>query len=378
MDIYQSSYSYIDSKEIKASAARTFEVKANGKFSLKNSKDLIIFNHIGQSGGVQLNDVICRDSKESGYKFLIPDFHSYNNEELYKDGKYFISGHFLNGVDDFIKSIPNNYFTVLRDPVSQIISVLTSKDDFYSSSSESVWVGVEKKLEFWEREVGHINLQSFEIAINNQDKKFKFTPETEAIPTHFYKNYVGIDPLILLNKAREKIADKYLMVGITELYEETLFLLYARLGYKRISLWRPGIFSFWRPRRFEIPIFIEEKIKKLTEADHALYLESRQILEKDFFSANFGNEFAHYKLLSRNHELRLYSEYSERIELGRVLSTVNKDIARFKEEISHVIEFRDSIDALIDQGLQLSLLMKNVKKLIRLVEKIILGRLGAP
>jgi hypothetical protein len=378
MDIYQSTYSYIDSKEIKASSARTFEVKANGQLRLENSKDLIIFNHIAQSGGVQLNDVFCRDSKESGYKFLIPDFDTYHNADFYKDGKYFISGHFLNGVDEFIKTIPSIYFTVLRDPVSQIISFLTSKDDFCTSSAEAVWDRVEKKLEFWEHEVGHINLQSFEIAVNYQDKRFKSKPETETIPIHFYKNYIGLDQVMLLNKARENIAEKYLMVGITELYEETLFLLYARLGCKRISLWRPGVFSFWRPRRFEIPIFIEEKIKKLTEADHALYIESRKILEKDFFSANFGNEFAHYKLLSRNHELRLFSEYSERIELGRVLSTINKDKARFKEEISHVIEFRDSIDALIDQGLQLSVLIKNAKKFIRLVEKIILGRIGAP
>jgi hypothetical protein len=378
MDIYQSTYSYLDSKEIKASIARAFEVKANGQLIGKNSKDLIIFNHIGQSGGVQLNDVLCRDSEECGHKFLIPHFDSYRNEELYKDGKYFISGHFLNGVDEYIKTIPNNYFTVLRDPVSQIISFLTTKDDFYTSSTESVWDRVEKRLDFWEREVGHINLQSFEIAVNYQDKRFKFTPKSESIPIHFYKNYLGLDQVMLLNKARTNIAEKYLMVGITELYEETLFLLYARLGYKKISLWRPGIFSFWRPRRHEIPLFIEEKIKRLTEADHALYLESRKILEKDFFSANFGNDFAHYKLLSRNHELRLFSEYSERIELGRVLSIINKDKARIKEEISHVIEFRDSIDALIDQGLQLSVLIRNAKKFIRLVEKILLGRIGVP
>lgn len=366
MDIYQSTYSYLDENAIQSSISKSFDVKKVS--SIKNANDLIIFNHIGQSGGVQINDVVSRDSRTQGLNFLIPHFASYQNESLYENGRYFISGHFLNGVDEYLKSKKSTYFTILREPVSQIISFLTSKDDFYGQPMSVVWKSVLQKLDFWEKEVGHINLQTFEIATKYQEKRFKFTPENEETPIHFYKNYLQTSPEDLLCKAREKIANKYLMVGITELYEETLFLLYARMGLTKLSLWRPGIFSFWRPRRFEIPTFIVDRIKHLAMSDCALYSEYRSILEKDFFAADFGNEFTEYKLLSRNHEIKLYSEYSERIELGLTLSEINKDVARFQDEIAHVIEFRNAINRLIDGGLKSTWLIKLIKKLIILLE----------
>lgn len=241
MDIYQTTYNYCTAKNIKESQKRLFEILPNGSIGKCSESNLVVFNHIAFTGGVQLNDLILRSSGYTGLLFEIPDFNFYKNRDNYSGPKKFISAHFLNGIDSIIH-MNCDYFTMLRDPVSHILSVLTTKDDYFANSSNRIWDAVYSKLDFWEKEVGHINLQTFEIATDYVDKKFKSIPGTDETPIHFFKNYISTNPDSLLKIADEKIKEKYLMVGITELYEESIFLLFSRLHIKKTKLWRPGFF----------------------------------------------------------------------------------------------------------------------------------------
>jgi hypothetical protein len=368
MDIYQSVYNYCTAEGIKKNLDIIFDVSPRGPIGKFSEENLVIFNHIAFTGGVQLNDLFIRSSRFSGIDFKIPSFDSYVKDNEYTHRKTLLSAHFLNGIDILIGK-RCDYFTLLRDPVSHILSVLTTKSDYLTGSSNEIWRNIAKNLDFWEKEVGHINLQAFEIATDYSDKKHKSIPGSDDVPIHFYKNYISTNANQLLNIANEKIRDKYLMVGITELYEETIFLFFARLGIKKAVLWRPGFFSYWRPARFEVPIFVQEKIKSLTTADHSLYYEHRNKLENDFFESEFNSEFTKYKIFSRDHLLKLHMEFSERIELGRTLSAINNNPARKIEELTHVIEFKNSLEDLITSELPNSRINKIIRSISRRIEQ---------
>ena len=99
----------------------------------------------------------------------------------------------------------------------------------------------------------------------------------------------------LYQLARSELSDHYDLIGITELFEETIFLICALAGFSDINMW-------WRvlaaPKHIEsesLPTRVLKAMRELLAVDFALYEEHRSKLIQEALDADFGATLARYK-----------------------------------------------------------------------------------
>src|SRR6185436_1289065 len=99
----------------------------------------------------------------------------------------------------------------------------------------------------------------------------------------------------LLAAARTELARAYALVGVTELFEEAIFLMCRLVGYRSIGMW-------WRvlaaPRAIEVAR-LDARTQALLErdlaVDLALYEEVRTAFRTRVAAASLGPEFERYR-----------------------------------------------------------------------------------
>ena len=176
-----------------------------------------------------------------------------------------------------------------------------------------------------------MNIQSYEYATYWNDKPAKeivTVAEQQSL-----QNLVGTSPSELLRKAQKNIDRQFFFIGITELFEESIFLLFDMIGIKETLLWRPGLYSYWRLNKEEMPIKIFKKLSLLIEADLDLYHENRLRLEETLKTTEFGEQLTRYKRDARNPYKRLYGELSERLNIAAL--TFGLESEAVTNELAH-------------------------------------------
>jgi hypothetical protein len=127
----------------------------------------------------------------------------------------------------------------------------------------------------------------------------------------------------LLAAARAELARAYALVGVTELFEETIFLMCRLAGYGSIGMW-------WRvlaaPRAIEVER-IDARTRALLERDLApdvaLYEEARAAFRARVAAASFGPELGRYRAAAQCvHELSVEAKAVECLRWRQVLAAI--------------------------------------------------------
>ncbi|WP_026674169.1 sulfotransferase family 2 domain-containing protein [Alkalihalobacterium bogoriense] len=170
--------------------------------------DIIIHLHMPKTGGTTLKNII-KKNVPSHLNFDIYEDHHERAEKLKAIANQptaCIQGHFPYGVHEFFTT-PCVYITMLREPAERIIS-------------EYYFICTNKKHRL-HHQVKNMTLEQYQSQPNHMN-----------IQTRFLSGQLG-SPLTEkdLQQARKNITSHFSVVGLTEQFNESLFLMKQRFGW---------------------------------------------------------------------------------------------------------------------------------------------------
>lgn len=218
-------------------------------------KKLLIFMHIPKTGGTTLTPIISKQYPINILYKWYDDLHDilYNNDKFKVTNT--LCGHFPFGVHAACLR-PFTYITMLRDPVEHVISWFYFR---YRSPKHDKYNG------------------SFDEYVNDD----KFNKHTVNLQTRFVSGDGNAD----LERAKDNILKYFTVVGITELFDESVFLMKKELGWDDIHYKRENT-NRNRPRKSQIAKSTIDKIKEKNKLDLELYCFAKKILEAKIQNLN--------------------------------------------------------------------------------------------
>ncbi|UIJ69708.1 hypothetical protein LW858_29515 (plasmid) [Bacillus cereus] len=241
------------------------------------TNELIIFVHIAKNGGTTLRDIL---DKQYGAKSLsmYADASMLNTKEkiINKVLQHIhtaksISGHFSYGMkyDDHIAresllsliNIPRNitYITMLRNPVENIFSL-------YNHYKRN----------------GYFNIQTLDMNFETFIKQKLYYPNYQTLCVS------GTD-IPDLNIAKYNIVNDFSIVGITDMYNESIFLMKERFNWNNIKYQKLN--HFVNPDLIkDIPNELINLIYLDNKLDLKLYLFTKQLLKQKIDALNINKQ----------------------------------------------------------------------------------------
>nr|WP_309101251.1 sulfotransferase family 2 domain-containing protein [Fredinandcohnia onubensis] len=222
----------------------------------KNKKNkFLLFMHIPKTGGQSLRGVIKRQY-ELSETFRCPFMEEKVLElpEEFRNSLKFIYGHFLFGTHEYFPK-PFTYISMMRDPV----------DRFISAYYHIIRVPTNR----WHEKVKNLTLEEF---IDSDDFNLQAEPN---IQTRFF---CGKEPLSL-ETAKKNMDEYFSIVGITESFGESLFLMKEEFKWGNIN-YRTRNAAPNRPRKNKVSKEVWNKIAAKNQLDIELYEYAKKRLEE--------------------------------------------------------------------------------------------------
>ncbi|WP_368298715.1 sulfotransferase family 2 domain-containing protein [Cytobacillus firmus] len=226
---------------------------------LDNSKELIIHTHIPKTGGMTLRSIVNKNYDKE--KMLTNVFSSsvskFKKDIQEKTDIEFVTGHHPFGLHEYTNR-PCAYITMLRDPIERVISMY-----YYNLRKENHPLHKKVKQLTFEEFINDKGLSR--RTINRQTQKIvgSLNPREDD-----------------LQKAKNILSKHYKVVGITEMFDESIFLMKKELGWQDISYERKN-YTADRPTREQFSNEIIERIKELNHIDMQLYKwAKRNLMER--------------------------------------------------------------------------------------------------
>lgn len=220
----------------------------------KETNNVIIFVHIPKTGGLTLYSII--DNQYKDYCHIRGPVHeivTLKDEE--KKRIEVLRGHFQFGIHNDLPQKEYTYMTILRNPIEQVIS------HFYEirSSKTHSLCGICNEITLLE----YVTSDRFFCNTVNQ--------QTRHIAGNKYQDD--------LETAKCNLKKYFSVVGITERYDETLYIIEKKLGWKIDNYQRLNV-STNKPPIEEIPKNIIEIIKEKNQKDIELYELANRLLDE--------------------------------------------------------------------------------------------------
>ncbi|HWO75370.1 MAG TPA: sulfotransferase family 2 domain-containing protein [Bacillus sp. (in: firmicutes)] len=244
---------------------------------MTQSDEILIYLHLPKTGGTTFLSIL-----EGNYSLdeRIPVYTEPNiNHFQYVEAKIqentkCIYGHTLFGIHEAL-SLPATYMTFLRDPVERVISEYYF--NFYKPHVLNKKSLVFKNLEEFVSHKDFCNLQS------------KYLFGRNSLPKNAF------------DRIKQNIDQYFSVIGITELFDESVFLLKKQFGWNKIEYTRKNVTAS-RPKKEYLQKSLLEKIIENNQLDLAVY------------------HYAKYLLLTKLEELDEY----HKIELHDYKSKINE------------------------------------------------------
>lgn len=235
-----------------------------------NKEKTLIFFHLNKTAGTTLREILRRKFPEDvRYTTHSVDELTIVPEEQKGEIKY-LEGHFIFGLHEHLPQ-PSTYITLLRNPVDRVISeyyYLLSRPDYSSLHNELTSKNV-KSLEDYVR-IG------MWYAWNYQTSSLRGIGEGSPPP-------YGPLPLSTedLEIAKANLREHFMVVGLTERFDESLVLLKRALGWRiKDILYLKENVGKKRPPKRETTQEAVKLIEEHNELDIQLYEFARQMFEE--------------------------------------------------------------------------------------------------
>lgn len=222
--------------------------------SKKKSDEFLLFMHIPKTGGQSLRGVIKKQyNLEETYRCPFMEEKVIELTEEFRNSLKFIYGHFLFGTHEYFPK-PFTYITLLRNPVERFISA------YY----HILRVPTNRMHD----KVKNLSLEEF---IDSDDFNLQAEPNVQ---TRFF---CGKEPLSL-ETAKKNMEEHFSVVGITELFAESLFFMKEQFGWENIQ-YRTKNVGNNRPKKKQASQEVLDKIAAKNYLDIELYNYARKEFE---------------------------------------------------------------------------------------------------
>ncbi|MBU8879974.1 sulfotransferase family protein [Bacillus sp. FJAT-29790] len=230
--------------------------------NIRNNTDkLVIFMHIPKTGGTTLESILKKQYQEfelvhtrrlGFWGAKAPEI-NFPKDKIQK--LQCIRGHFPFGIhEQFPKAF--TYCTLLRDPVERLISL------YY-------FLLIDKRNKMY-RKAKNLSIKQF-----MESDRFKI--QTVNMQTRQVSGG-GVPDLDL---AKENLKNYFSVVGITEMYNESLFLMSQELGWSKLdSFYKKDNVTPNRLTKDQLSEDVINIIKKNNELDMELYNFAKQALKE--------------------------------------------------------------------------------------------------
>ena len=251
--------------------------KAENSQPAGNEPPVVVFPGVASVGGCSLNLLIRLEMIRRGWGF--PMYWEANDEDLWRrlcarsqPDLRWIDGHACYRSGEALRR-PSVRVTLLRDPVKRAISfynyaVVVHPYDFpYPTFDDFLESGAARH---------HSQCQIL--------LRFAGAGDTDRLGN-----------LELYRQAKAELNRSYCLVGITEYFEETVFLIAELLGLKDVGMWSRVLAS---PKTIELDRLSAEQRRRLesqVQADLLLYHDQKLLFEELLGKKDFGDPLRAYK-----------------------------------------------------------------------------------
>ncbi|MEK4277818.1 MULTISPECIES: sulfotransferase family 2 domain-containing protein [unclassified Cytobacillus] len=225
---------------------------------------MIIFIHIPKTAGTSMRKIIEKQytirqirSFYAGYEDAYNKLKGTPNSRL--SSVKWVQGHFQFGLHEVLPQ-PAQYIAMLRHPVDRVIS-------FYYFLRESPRHPLNKKAM-------SLTLKEFIMCEDSDIQSQIYNLQTKMISG---------DGTPSLEKAKKNIEQHFLMVGITERFNESMAVMRKKLGWNVPYNYKHNV-TKRRPKMEQVPAEIRKLIEQKNEIDFQLYEYGKALLQKEINS----------------------------------------------------------------------------------------------
>jgi hypothetical protein len=220
------------------------------------NNNFLIFIHIPKSGGTTLRSIVDRQFSQGEVVLCYAEGEQY--EQFLKQLPSMTSrnpkikciyGHLYFGMHNYVEK-PSTYITMLRNPIEQVIS------NYYH-------------IKMWSHPLHHEANQMSLDEFCEKYKKYNF--QTRLLS--------GINDFPNLNIAKQNLKKYFSIVGVTEMFCESAFLMKKELNWSNISYQKLNI-NRHRPIKENLPQNVVNLIEMKSQLDIELYAYAKQLLEE--------------------------------------------------------------------------------------------------
>lgn len=234
---------------------------------------LIIFMHIPKTGGLTLRKIIDQQYMKNEIYHISRGVDVNKLKERLNNGKIkAVYGHNRFGIHKYFSNRLFTYITLLRDPVERVISTYY----YILERPQNRLHHLAKEVTF--KQFVEESYSEFHIPVNNHQ-------------TRFLSGQKQPD----LEMALKNMQQHFQVVGITEQYNESLFLMKKHFGWKNIYYEKINQTSS-RPKAADLPESLIQLIESKNELDLALYNAAKKRLNEQLSELSIQDKKAlkHY------------------------------------------------------------------------------------